>query len=393
MPSQQAGGPAQVRGAQPAAEADDAFGADLYRLLGTGPASLGTGNMVFSPASIAAALRMALLGARGDTAAQMAAALHLASPRDAGDGLRLLAAGLAGLDGDQVTWRAPNTMWVQAGLPLRPEFTGELTGLAGAAVRDADFARAAEQARLKINAAIAEQTAGKIADLLGRGVITAATRLVLANAVYLKAAWAHPFPPGATSDQPFYPGSGAETAVRMMRLTARLGYLRGAGHQAVVLPYAGGRLTLAVLLPDGPLAPLEAVLASGGVRGLLAGVTQRRVRLALPRFRITAAASLPEHLQALGMVLAFTRSADFSGITTAQRLSISAVVHKAYIDVDEKGTEAAAATATGMAMARLATPDSQPIEVTVDRPFVFAITDSATGRPLFLGRVTAPAAG
>jgi serpin B len=369
-----------------AAQADDAFGADLYRLL-----AAGGGNMVFSPASVAAALRMALLGARGETAAQMAAALHLAGPRDAGDGLRLLSAGLAGLAGGQVTFRAPNTMWVQAGLALLPSYTSALAGLASVAVRDADFARAAGQARLEINAVIAEQTAGKIRDLLPAGAVSSATRLVLANAVYLKAAWAHPFPAGATGDQPFYPGGGARTVVAMMRLKTRLGYRRGDGFQAVVLPYVGGRLALAVVLPDGPLRPLEETLAAGAVRGLLTGVTQQQVRLALPRFTSAAAFDLGPALTSLGMTAPLRRGeADFSGIAAAGELFIGAVAHKAYIEVDEQGTEAAAATAVAVAGARFAVPDSPPIEVTVDRPFVFAITDSATGLPLFVGRITDP---
>jgi serpin B len=379
---------AALADAQEAAQADDAFGADLFRLLGSGG-----GNMIFSPASIAAALRMALLGARGETAAQLAATLHLASPQGAADGLRLLSARLARLGSGDVTFRAPNTMWVQAGLPLLPQFTDALAGMA-ATVRDADFSRAADQARLEINAAIAEQTAGKIANLLGRGVIGTATRLVLANAVYLKAAWAHPFPPGATADAPFHPGSGAEIVVRMMRLAARLGYRRGDGYQAVVLPYAGRELAMAVVLPDGPLAPMEEMLASGGIRGFLAGAGQQQVRLALPGFRLTAGASLRQPLQALGAGLAFSREdADFSGITAATRLWIDEVAHKAYIDVDEQGTEAAAATVMAVAGARFAVPSPPPVEVTVDRPFLFAITDTATGLPLFLGRVTNPLAG
>lgn len=385
---------AALASAQEAAQADDAFGADLFRLLGSGG-----GNMIFSPASIAAALRMALLGARGETAAQLAATLHLSGPQVAADGLRLLYARLAQLGRGDVTFRAPNTMWVQAGLPLLPQFTDTLAGMAGmagmaATVRDADFSHAADQARLEINAAIAEQTAGKIADLLGRGVIDTATRLVLANAVYLKAAWAHPFPPGATADAPFHPGGGAEVVVRMMRLATRLGYRRGDGYQAVILPYAGRELAMAVVLPDGPLAPLEEMLASGGIRGFLAGAGQQQVRLAWPGFRLTAAASLRQPLEALGARLVFSRKdADFSGITAATRLWIDEVAHKAYIEVDEQGTEAAAATATAVAGARFAVPGPPPVEVTVDRPFLFAITDTATGLPLFLGRVTNPLAG
>jgi serpin B len=387
------------------AEADDGFGADLYRLL----AARSAGNMVFSPASVAAALRMALLGAHGETAAQLAAALHLATGWSAADGLRRLSTGLARLGRADVTCRAPNTMWVQSGLPLRPDFTGALAGMAGVMVRGADFKRAAEQARLEINGVIAEQTAGRITGLLPPRAVDQHTRLVLANAVYLKAAWAEPFPADATTDAPFYldpgdldpggtdpggTGSGGTVVAAMMHRTARLGYLRGAGYQAVTLPYVGGLLAMAVIMPDGRLGPLEETLAAGGVRGLLTGVTPQRVELALPRFAATAAFSLVPVLKALGVVAAFDRQlADFSGLTTAKPLAIGALAHQAFIDVDEHGTEAAAATAAVAVLARAVRREPPPIVVTVDRPFLFAVGDVATGRPLFLGRVTNPLAG
>ncbi len=374
---------------QAAAAADDAFGADAYRLLGGGAR-----NTVFSPASIAAALQMALCGARGETAAQLAAALHLPGPDTAADGLRLLADELnAASDGAEVTLRAPNTMWVQAGLPLSPEFTGQLRDAAAVTVRPADFQGAPQAARAQINRLIAEQTAGKITDLLGPDAISAATRLVLANAVYLKAAWAVPFPAYATADAPFYPdpsagGDGSPLTVRMMRRTTGLAYLRADGYQAVLLPYKSSRLAMAVVLPDGPLPTLAPRLA-GGLGPLLANTTRQSVALALPKFRQRASFGLIPVLRQLGVQDAFTDAADFSGITAQERLFISAVVHQAYIDVDEQGTEAAAATAIVVRpMALRAGPD--PIPMVVDRPFLFAIVDTATGLPLFLGQVTSP---
>ena len=400
---------------QQAAAADDAFGADLYRLL-----AAGRRNVVFSPASIAAALQMALCGARGATAAQIAAALHLAGPDAAADGLRLLSGVLSQAgDGTNVTLRAPNTMWVQAGLPLEPGFTSRLGDAAALTVRPVDFRGAPGQARAQINELIAEQTAGKITDLLGPDAVSAATRLVLANAVYLKARWAFPFPASATADSPFYPGpdgdpdaasgsgpapasgpsapsgpsstpaAGATLTVPMMRRTADLAYLRADGYQAVLLPYQASRLAMAIVLPDGPLPTLAPRLA-GGLGPLLAGAAQQSVALSLPKFRQRAGFGLIPVLRQLGIEDAFTDAADFSGITAQERLFISAVVHQAYIDVDEQGTEAAAATAIGMRpMAMRREPD--PIRMVVDRPFLFAIIDTATGLPLFLGQVTRPA--
>jgi len=364
---------------------DDLFGADLYRALG------GTASLVFAPASIAAALRMTLLGARGDTATQLAATLHLAKPQDAAAGLLETCVLLDRLAAGDLTLRAPNTMWVQTGLALQPDFTAALAQAACAQLRTADFAAAAGPVQQQINDLIAEQTAGKITGLIPSGVITRATRLVLASAIYLKAAWTHPFPPGATQDAPFYPEPGAGRPVPTMRLRERLRYLRGDGYQAVELPYAGQRLGMVIVLPDGPLAPVESRLGRDGLARLLAGLAARQVTLALPRFRVTSQFSLAPALSALGMPLAFTSRADFTGITTAERVHISDVVHQAYLDVDEQGTEAAAATAVVIrAAARVMMPDP-PVEMTVDRPFLFGITELASGRPLFLGRVTDPA--
>jgi serpin B len=405
------------------ASSDDAFGADLYQRL---PAA---GNLVFSPTSIATALRLVLLGARGETAGQIAAALHLGRPDQAGPEQRAVSALLGDLAAGDLTLRAPSTVWVQSGLPLEPGFTAALAAAADAAaavaLRDADFRRDAEQARQEINQVIAEQTAGRISDLLGPGVLDASTSLVLASAVYLKAAWAHRFPAGATQGAPFHPDSGIQVTVPTMRLEARLRYVRGDGFQAVGLPYAGSRLGLLIVLPDGAPdtsppggdslgggppgggppgggqpgggqpggGPPGIGPDSGGLGRLLARLAPRQVSLALPRFRVTSGFALRPLLAALGMPLAFSPEADFSGITTAQRLRIDQVAHKAYIDVNEDGTEAAAATAVIMKASARFMNTEPPVEVIVDRPFLFAITDTESGLPLFLGRVTDPTAG
>jgi serpin B len=382
-----------------AAAADDAFGMDLYQRLGASQE-----NLVFSPASIAAALQLALMGARGSTAAQLASALHLggADPAvNARDGLLLLSEAIRAGQNSTLTLQAPSTLWVQAGLPLADSFTGPLQDVAAAIVREADFRGAPQQARSAINELIAAQTAGKITNLLGRDAVTAATRLVLANAVYLKAPWASPFTATATRDAPFHPGAGTGTTgtdpitVPMMRRTADLPYRRGHGYQAVLLPYKNSSLAMAIVLPDGPLSGLTAQLGQGqgpgGLGPLLAGAERQSVALAMPKFRQRTSTGLIPVLRHLGVQDAFTDTADFSGITTAERLLIGAVVHQAYIDVDEQGTEAAAATAIAMRPLALR-QRPQPIPLTVDRPFLFAILDTATGLPLFLGQVTRPAA-
>ncbi len=366
--------------------ADDAFGADLYRLLSEDAA-----DTVFSPVSVASALRMALCGARGRTAAELARALH-GSPDAAAEGLRAVSAVVNDVAaGGSVTFRAPSMMWVQSGLPLEPGFTAELLAAAAASVVDADFAAAPEAARSEINRVIAEQTAGKITGLLPPHSVDADTRLVLSSAIYLKAAWTEPFPENATRDAPFYPDGpgGSALNVPMMRGTAARAYRRGDGYQAAVLPYRDGGLAMAVVLPDGPLAALGPVIAAGGLRGLLAGASSHQVTLSMPRFRLEAAFDLIPVLRRLGVAEAFSRRADFSGITEAERLRISAVAHKAYVDVDEKGTEAAAATAVVFhAMAVKRTPP--PVTMIVDRPFLFAVIHIPTGLPLFVGQVSHP---
>jgi len=382
--------PAQATTA-PVAAADAAFGADVYQLLAENAT-----DTVFSPVSVASALQMALCGARGQTAAELARALHLNGSQDAAaEGLRALSALLRDVTaGGAVTFRAPNVLWVQSGLPLLPDFTARLRDATAAAVAGADFAHAPEAARTEINRVIAEQTDGKITGLLPARAVHAATRLILTSAIYLKAAWAHRFPEAATADEPFYPdGPGRPgVTVPMMHGTEARAYLRGEGYQAVLLPYRGSRLAMAVVLPDGPLTVLRPKITAGGLRGLLAGMTRYQVTLSLPRFRLETAFDLVPALQRLGVTQAFTGDADFSGITAAERLLISAVAHKAYVDVDEQGTEAAAATAVTFRPTAAFQPPP-PVTLVVDRPFLFAIVDGATGLPLFLGQVSHPRSG
>jgi serpin B len=368
------------------ATAGEMFAADLYRVLTADAA-----ETVFSPVSVAAALQMALCGARGQTAAELASALHQ-TPDAAAGGLRATSAAVRDVAaGGSATLRAPSIAWVQSGLPLRPAFTSQLADSAAASVDQVGFAEGPEAARAEINRVIAEQTEGKISGLLPARAIDSATRLVLTSAIYLKAAWADPFPEAATGDAPFYPDGPDRPSltVPMMRGTAARAYRHGDGYQAVVLSYLGGRLAMAVVLPDGPLAALQPAIAAGGLPGLLAGTSRYQVTLSMPRFRLEAAFDLVPALRRLGVEQAFTGQADFSGITEAERLLINAIAHKAYVDVDEQGTEAAAATAiTFRPTAAFRAPT--PVTMTVDRPFLFVIIHTPTGLPLFVGQVRHP---
>jgi len=366
-----------------AVQADAAFGTDLYLKLAP------SGNVVFSPASIAAALQMALAGARGDTATELAAALHVPGPEAAQEGL----AQLAGIrTGGDLIYRAPNVMWVESAASVRNEYLARLSQ--AVAVRRCDFRHAPEAARETINATVSEQTAGKITGLIPPGLIDQLTRLVLTNAVYLKALWTQQFPAKDTAKKPFYPERAQPTPVDMMHLATRLVYDRGDGYEAVLLPYRGGSLAMALVLPGGPLGELTSQVARhGGIAGLLAGLLsadQAQVDLSMPRFRVDAAFMLKDTLQGLGVRIAFTDAADFTGITEDEPLHIKNVVHKAYVDVGEEGTEAAAATGTVMAALAMMRKPPPDVTLVLDRPFLFMIVDVATGLPLFLGQFTRP---
>jgi serpin B len=370
---------------QELAVADAAFGTDLYARLA------GPGSLVFSPASIAAALRMALIGARGETATEMAAVLHLPGPADARDAQQWLTDHLREARQAGLTLTAVNTAWLDRALNVRPEFLDQPV-----TVRRADFRNAAEAARQAINAAVKEQTAGKITDLIQPGMVSLATRLVLVNAIYLNARWEHQFPAGNTRKAPFYPEGTGPSHVDMMHLDARLAYHEGDGFQSVLLPYEAGPVAMAIVAPRESLAAFTGRLpALGGLagvlRGLLDGPEQCDVDLRLPKFKVTAGFLLRDTLSALGMSRAFSEAADFSGISTDEQLWIDEAIHKAYIDVNEEGTEAAAATAVVMrALGMFRPAPARRVVLTADHPFLFAVLDTRSGLPLFLGQFTRP---
>ena len=377
-----------------AATALDAFGLDLFRKVGAGG-----GNVVISPASVALALAMARAGARGETAAQMDAVLRdLGSDARASD-INALDAALAARSGRfadgqgtplEVALRIANAPFGQRGMPLQAAFLDALASRFGAGLRLVDYAADTEAARRTINGWVADQTEGRIPELLAPGILSRDTRLTLVNAIYLKAPWTIPFNADATATATFTRADGSQVGVPFMNGSADRGYAEGSGWRAVELPYVGGSLALDVIVPD-DLAAFEAGLTQEGLAELTGALRERTVTLALPRFGIETSAGLADALAALGMPLAFDPDrADFSGITTAEPLYISAVVHQANIDVDEKGTEAAAATA--VVMSRGAMPADGPVTLRVDRPFLFVLRDLPTGAILFLGRVADPSA-
>jgi len=370
-----------------------AFGVDLYRSL-----SGGDGNLFYSPYSVSLALAMTYAGARGDTAQQMADTLHFDLPGDllhpAFNSLDLELArrgeGAGGKDGEGFRLNIVNALWGQRGYSFLPEFLDVIAENYGAGLRILDFVEAPEPSRVTINDWVSGQTEGRIENLIPEGAIDALTRLVLTNAIYFNAAWEYPFDVDATRDGSFNLLNGREVTVPMMRQTESLGYVDGDGYQAVELPYDGCELSMLLVVPDpGQFELFEASLDAERANEILAELEARRVSLSMPRFEFESGFSLKGVLAGMGMPDAFSTTADFSGMTGNRELFIGDVLHKAFVSVDEAGTEAAAATAV---MMKLTAIPEEPVELTLDRPFIFLIRDIETGTVLFLGRVLNPGA-
>lgn len=377
------------------ADGNTAFALDLYReLAGKG------GNLFYSPFSISQALAMTYAGARGNTASQMSGALHFTLAQESlhpafnSLGLELASRSeIEDLPKDQrFKLNIANAIWGQKDYEFLPEFLDMLAKNYGAGMRLVDYLADPEKARLEINNWVADQTEGKIKDLIPQGAIDGLTRLVLTNAIYFNASWQHPFEESLTEPQPFHLLDGSTVDADMMQQSESFGYYRGGGYQAVELPYSGDQLAMWVILPDeGQFAEFEASLDPGVLDEIQNGMSYPQVNLWMPKFSFSAEFMLKPTLSALGMTDAFDESlADFSGMTGSRDLFISKVIHKAFVDVDESGTEAAAATAVIMKLT--SAPSEEPVELKIDRPFIFLIRDLPTGSVLFLGRVLDPTA-
>ncbi len=281
-----------------------------------------------------------------------------------------------------------NAVWGQEGYEFLEAFLDVLAENYGAGVRPMNFAGAPEESRVTINDWVADQTEGRITDLLPEGIIHALTRLVLTNAIYFNAAWDYPFDNGHTARGNFYQLSGRAVDAQMMQEDALFGYAEGDGYQAVELPYDGREMSMTILLPnEGRFGEFEESMNAALLSRILEDTRYRDVVLTMPKFEFESQFSLAQALMAMGMPDAFSRGADFSGMDGCPGcLSVEDVVHKAFVSVDEEGTEAAAATAVVM------TGDSLPlpIPVSINRPFIFLIRDIETGVILFIGRVLDP---
>ena len=404
---------AKSRQASPGASADDVaalvagnsdFAFDLYRELVASDSNLSESNLFFSPHSISLALAMAYAGATGQTMAQISETLNFALPQErlhpAFNTLDLaLASGSAGNSNEDFRLNVANSVWGQADHGFLVEFLDVLAESYGEIVREVDFKCDSEAARILINDWVAGETEDRIRDLIPPNAIDRYTRLVLANAIYFNAAWRYPFDERATVLRPFYELDGSESEVPMMRQQASFGYTAGEGYQAVELPYEGGQVAMTILLPDdGRFSEVEDSLDASLLSETLDGLERQPVRLTMPTFETESAFSLSDTLVQMGMPNAFDdMKAEFAGIDGLsclarddQCLLISDVLHKAFVSVDEEGTEAAAATAVIIGTTRAVGPNAEPIDLVIDRPFLFTIRHLPTGAVLFVGRVLDP---
>jgi serine protease inhibitor len=395
-----------------AAAATNQLAVDLHRQLATG-----NENLCVSPYSIQSALAMTFAGADGETRSEMARVLHFPSDGSAVpasfvslqrslEEMRAKTAELVkdakrfGGPSEPITLTIANRLFAQKGYDFRQAFLSVVKQNYGAAFEPIDFIADASGATRHINKWVADQTRNRIRALIPAGALNETTRLVLANALYLKAPWADPFSEKTTKPEPFHVRGGAPVDVPMMRKMDRhFGYAKREGFAAVSLPYTGNDLQFLVLLPDevNGLAALESKLTADTLAEC-AKLETRDVDLHLPKFKIELPTiALARNFEALGMKTAFDKprgSANFDRMAPRKPndyLYISQVFHKTFIAVDEKGTEAAAATAVAMmAATALRSPPPPPTEVKVDRPFLYAIQHVPSGVCLFLGRVTDP---
>ncbi len=375
-------------------EGNSAFAFELYQAL-----KGEEGNLFYSPYSISLALAMTYAGASGETAQQMADTLQLLLDQDKlhpafnwlDAELAKRGEGAEGKDGEGFRLNIVNAIWGQKDYEFLSDFLDVLAENYGAGLRILDFMTETEKSRLTINDWVSDQTEGRIEDLIPQGAIDELTRLVLTNAIYFNAAWEYPFDEDMTADGPFYLLDGGQVTVPMMKQTESFGYTEGEGYQAVELLYDGDELSMVIFLPEaGEFEAFEEGLQAQQVCDIISGLQPTEVALTMPQFEFDSEFSLKDTLAGMGMPIAFSpHDADFSGMTGKPELFISDVVHKAFVAVDEAGTEAAAATAVIVGTTAVPEP---PVKVTLDRPFIFLIRDIETGAILFVGRVMNPGA-
>ena len=380
------------------AAGNTAFGFDLYGQLRKKRSGE---NFFFSPYNLSQVLAMAYGGASGKTASEMKSALRweleearLHPAFNALDGALERDGPEKTPEGEEIpnALQTANGVWSQKGMAVKDAYLDLLAEHYGAGLHPVDFVGAAEEARGKINDWAEDETKGKIKDLLPEGSVDARTRMVLTAAIYFRGNWADPFQAEKTAEADFHNLSGETATVDMMHQKARTGlaYTEGNGYKAVELPYGPGEYSMVVVLPDeGKFEKIDKSVDAEFGTTLFEELEGAAVDLTLPKFKVTSQFSVAAMLESLGMKQAFTSEADFSGITEEAELFISDVLHKSYVAVDEKGTEAAAASAAVMRTTGLPAGEPDWKTVVVDRPFLFMIRHTDTNSVLFAGRVVA----
>jgi serpin B len=348
------------------------------------------GNKFFSPASISTALAMTYAGAKDETKKQMAHVLHFDLPDPQ------LHKGFAALNtilntrSKSYQLNVANRLWGQTGFHFEEPFLKSTLERYGAEPGAVDFAKS-EEARQTINQWVGEKTNGKIPDLMPPGVLQENIRLVLTNAIYFKGTWQYRFSKPDTRQAPFHALKNRDIKVPMMQQTGGFQYAETADAQLLELPYVGSHLSMVILLPkqvDG-LSNLEKKLTANDVQKWISGLAHaHEVEVYLPKFTFTSRMGLKDVLSSLGMPRAFSDQADFSGISTEKAQKLYEVIHQAFVDVNEEGTEAAAVT--GGVGGNAPGPVFQTVVFRADHPFLFLIQDKRTGAILFLGRVVNP---
>jgi len=378
------------------AGSNNSFALELYA-----KARTQKGNIALSPLSIGTALTMTWGGARGDTAAQMKKVLRLeGSPEQAMDVAGKLLASLKG-PGQKVTLRVANRLFGEKTYTFEKAYLDRTKAAFGAPLEPLDFKRSAENSRKHINDWTAKETQDRIKDLIPAGAVDGETRLVLTNAIYFLGDWMTPFKKESTAPAAFRATKSEAKDVPTMKQVDQFKFAATDSVKLLEMPYQGGELAMTLVLPDAidGLDAMEQRLTKATLDRWIGALHPERVSVALPKFEIDpkASLSLGDTLKALGMPLAFDAAkADFTGIANPpkpeDRLYIGKVFHKAFVKLDEKGTEAAAATAVVMPRGTGAPPSAPPLEFRADHPFLFLLRDIRSGMILFMGRVSDPAA-
>lgn len=372
------------------ADSNNLFAFNLYSQL----SKQEPGNLFFSPFSISTALAMTYAGARNETEKQMRDVLHFnVEQKGFHADYRNYLDAIEADTGKDLVLEIANSIWVENSCKIRPSFSEIVKDEYNSVSKNVDFARHTEETRQEINSWVENKTHDKIKKLLAKGMVKSSTKLVLVNTIYFKAKWESPFNAAATRKAIFHQSDSVNDSASFMNKAGYYKYYRDSILQALEIPYYNGKISMLILLPNkvNGISKVENAWDETYYSKIIRSLSDTSdIRLSVPKFKITLESILNIPLSEMGMPIAFSGNADFSGIASG-RLSIGVVIHKAFIDVNEQGTEAAAATAVGIMLTSTGPPRTPPIPFIANHPFIFLIKDNATGSILFMGKITDPA--